>query len=213
MQIDVVDGSVPVQSQNDIDQAFATAVAEEATAAADLHEQLLDQHASHTEDGRKVWDMYAGYDTDDFSLYGFYPAKQKVRKGQGVEWHFGALLSEDHTVSIDRKRAIKKIVAKDFQVLCDPDGDAGPGPDIAPEIGDPPFCNDASHLEVDAATKLFEGAGDGAYKGGTDLESSSIRGANIPGDEAYRVNFPKDLDKTVQYVCSLHPFMIGKVVM
>jgi plastocyanin len=214
MEIDVVDEATPVQTQEEIDSAYSAAVAQEASDAAALHEQLLDQHSSHMEGNRKVWDMYAGYDTEDFALFGFYPAEQRVRRGQGVEWHFGSLVTEDHTVSIDRKRAKKKIISKDFQLACDPDGDDGPGPDGPPELEQPPFCNDPTQFEIDAATRLLTGAGDGKYTGGRDLESASARGANIPGEEeAYQVNFTKDLDKTIPYICAIHPFMIGKIKM
>ena len=213
MEINVVDEAVPVQTQDELDAAYAAAIAAEEADARDLHEQLLNDHSSHMEGDRKVWDMWAGYDTDDFALLAFYPAEQRVRRGQGVEWHFGSLVSEDHTVSIDKRRATRKIVSKDFLVLCDPDGDSGPGPDNPQELKPPPFCNDPSHLEVDAATKLVTGAGDGKYTGGTDLESAAARGGGIPGDEAYQVNFTKDLDKTVKYICAIHPFMIGKVKM
>ena len=213
MEIDVVDEGTPVQTQAEMDAARAAKIADEEADARALHEQLLNDHSSHMENGHKVWDMSVGYDTDDFALLAFYPASQRVRKGQSVEWHFGSLVSEDHTVSIDKERATRKITSKDFLVLCDPDGDSGPGPDTPPELEGPPFCNDPSHLEVDAATKLVTGAGDGRYKGGTDLESAAARGGGIPGAEAFQVDFPKDLDKTVKYICSIHPFMVGRIVM
>jgi plastocyanin len=212
MEIDVVPGDTVVQTQGEIDAAAAAAQADEAADAEALHDQLLTQHGSHFEAGHRVWDMYAGYDTEEFALLGFYPAKQNVRKGQRVEWHFGALMTEDHTVSINKQEAIERIVSKDFLVRCDRDG-GGTLPDDLPDSEAPPFCNDPSQLELDASTKLLLGTGSGKYRGAGDLESSPATGSNIPGPEAYQVAFVKDLDKTVKYICSIHPFMLGKIVM
>jgi plastocyanin len=212
-QVDVVDDATPVQTQAEIDADTATRLADEAADALALHEQLVDEHSSHNENGRKVWDVFAGYDTEVFSLYGFYPAEQKVKKGQAVEYHFDQLTLEDHTASIDRKRTAAKILSKDFIPMCDPDGDQGAGPDTPPELEGPPFCNDPTTLELEAAPKAVLGAGDGEYRGGTDLESPPISGAAFGGIDSFEVVFPKDLDKTITYTCVLHPFMRGKIKM
>ena len=212
MQIDVVDTGTPVQTQAEIDADTAARLEQEGDDARALYNQLKDQHSSHDVNGQKVWDVSVGHDTDEFSLYGFFPTKQKVKKGQAVEYHFEELLSEDHTASIDRKRARSKIVSKDFLLLCDTDGDQGSNPDTDP-AEDFPFCDDISEVELDAAPRLVLGAGDGEYRGGTDLESSPISGANLGGVDHFTVEFPKNLDKTTQYICAFHPDMIGKIVM
>jgi hypothetical protein len=55
-------------------------------------------------------------------------------------------------------------------------------------------------------------AGNGAFRG-ADLESSGIRGANAPGDQNYAVRFPKrSPDAGFKYICLIHPFMRGSVV-
>ena len=74
-----------------------------------------------------------------------------------------------------------------------------------------PFCNDPSQLEVDAATKLVTGAGDGEVQGGhATWRAPPLWGASIPGQEAFDILFPKGLDKTVKYICAIHPFMVGQ---
>ena len=67
MQIDVVAEATPVQTQADIDTARAAAIADDTAAAQALHDGLIDDHSSHLEGDRKVWDMYAGYDTEQAS--------------------------------------------------------------------------------------------------------------------------------------------------
>ncbi|MGH2753560.1 MAG: hypothetical protein ACRDLB_03935 [Actinomycetota bacterium] len=213
MEVDVVDAATPVQTQAEIDAATAAKQAQEAADAEALHEQMLDQHQSHDENGQKVWDVFAGFDTEDFALHAFYPARQKVRKGQAVEWHFGSLVTEDHSASMNVKQARRRIVRKDFLLHCDPDGDAGAGPDTPPELEGPPFCNDPLTLEFDAAPKAIVGAGNGNYRGKKDLESSPISGANLGGEEAFQVDFTKKLDKSVNYMCVIHPHMRAKIVM
>ena len=213
MEIDVVDDASAVQTQADIDTDRDVRLAQEGAEAQALHDQMLDEHSSHTENGRKVWDITVGVDTETFSLYGFYPEVQTVRRGQGVEFHFEQLTLEDHTASIDRKRTKRRIIQRDFQLMCDPDGDAGRGPDEPPELEDPPFCVDPLQVEIDAAPKAVVGAGNGEYLGGGDFESSPVTGPNSGVQGNFQVVFPKDLNKTVRYICVLHPNIKGKIVM
>ena len=103
-------------------------------------------------------------------------------------------------------------ILRNAPIVCDPDGDAGPGPDNPPELEAPPFCNDPSQLEIEIDDRFIPRQGNGAFRG-SDLESSGVRGANARSDQNYVLRFPvRSPDAGFKYLCLIHPFMRGRVV-
>jgi hypothetical protein len=97
--------------------------------------------------------------------------------------------------------------------VCDPDGDAGAGPDVPPELAEPPFCNDPTQLEFELDDRFIAPQGNGVFRGG-DLESSGARGRHAAlGNDAYSLTFRATSPGTgFKYLCLIHPFMRGRVV-
>lgn len=213
LRVQVVPNAEPASDPQALQNKVAQDLNIDRDDALALHNKMKSKRSFHRDAaGKKVWDAWAGFDTRRFSLYDFYPNKLTVRKGDRVRWHFGHLLFEDHTASISKRQAIKQIVSKDFQFGCDPDGDGGAGPDGPPETQGFPFCNDPSHMEVDVAEKLGPPVGNGVYRGGSDLESSGVRGQLGKAFDSYTVRFSAVTDrKGTPYICAIHPFMQGRV--
>lgn len=184
--------------------------------AAALYRQLLTTHQSHMEGTTKVWDAYAGYQNDKWHFFDFFPAKVRIAKGESVQWHFDNL-TEPHTVSMPRQRAMK-VAIRQFTAfgeppLCDPDGDEGTAPDQegSPE---PPFCPEGSEPEIDLNNRFAFTRGDGIFPNELrDFESSGLRGATRPLEpEPFTVKFVKrSKERPYKYICLLHPDMVGKV--
>jgi plastocyanin len=211
MKVDVVGAGEPASDPGDLAEANAAALRQDLDTANALHERFGSRQTSHVAaGGTRVWDAWAGVDSNHVALYGFYPRKLRLDKGDRVQWHFDSLSFEDHTVTMPRGTALE--IAGNSPIACDPDGDAAPGPDNPPDLDAPPFCNDPSQLEIELDDRLIPPQGNGAFRGG-DLESSGVRGANAPGDRNYVLRFPeRSPDAGFRYICLIHPFMRGRVV-
>jgi plastocyanin len=211
MKVDVVGAGDPASDPADIEKENAAALRQDLDTASALHERFGSRRTSHLAvGGNRVWDAWAGVDSNHVALYGFYPRKLRIDKGDRVQWHFDSLSFEDHTVTMPLGTA--REIARNTPIACDPDGDGGPGPDNPPDLEAPPFCDDPSQLEIELDDRLIPPHGNGAFRG-ADLESSGIRGANSPGDQNYAVRFPKrSPDAGFKYLCLIHPFMRGSVV-
>jgi plastocyanin len=210
MRVKVVAGDEEVSDPGDIAQQTRQQIRQDTEHAAALHSKLSDRQTSHRSGGHRVWDAWTGFDTKYLALYAFYPQILNVSKGDTVRWHFDALYFEDHTVTGPTSKG-RRIASQSFVPGCDPDGDAGPGPDNPPDMEDPPFCNDPSQLEFDIPANFVLPRGNGRVTSRHDFESSGISGANIPGPPTFDLRFTKKLDSPYKYLCLIHPFMRGKV--
>lgn len=219
MTIHVVNEGAPASTQDDIDAERKALFAEDSALATETHEGF-ERTFTDNGDGTRTWDAYSGIDVDNISLFGMYPRRLKLDKGDTVRWHFEELIHETHTSSMPVKRA-RKVSSRDGTPACDPDGDAGPGPDQPPSQ-DPqgPFglgCDAGQELEFDRSTKMVVGAGNGIVTGRKDFESSGERGPWTPvpptaGATPYDLTFNRRSHGTAfEYLCQVHPFMRGKV--
>jgi plastocyanin len=211
MRVRVVGAGEETSDPEQIAQEKRQLIERDTDHARALHAKLDARRSFHvTPGGRRVWDAWAGFDTRYFALYDFYPGELTVRSGDRVRWHFDALYFEDHTVTGPRSRALR-IAGQSFVPVCDPDGDAGPGPDTPPETEEPPFCSDPAQLEVDIPAKFNLPHGNGVVTRRKDFESSGVLGSGFPGPGSYDLKFTRELDGAWKYLCMIHPFMRGKV--
>jgi len=212
MKINVVAADQPASTQSGIDAAKATQVAEDTDLGSALHQKLRNRQSKHTTaGGQVVWDAWAGFDSDEVTLYAMYPKVLNLRRGDRVRWHFSQLVSEDHTVTFPLGRGLN-IANAAFVPSCDPDGDEGTAADTPPTSEAPPFCADVSQLEFDIGPEFSLPAGNGRVTSKRDFENSAVRGANFPSDDPYTLRFPeRSGDTPYKYVCLIHPFMRGRV--
>ncbi|MCI0635663.1 MAG: hypothetical protein L0206_17365 [Actinobacteria bacterium] len=212
MRIDVVSAGEPASDPADIDAANAAALTQDLDTSAALHERFSTKQRSHvTPDGRRVWDAWAGVESRHVALFAMYPSKLNIDQGDTVQWHFDSLNYEDHTVTLPIDTA--REIVRNAPIVCDPDGDAGPGPDNPPDIEQPPFCNDPSQFELELDDRFVPAQGNGIFSG-PDLESSGVLGANsTEGDANYELTFKRGSPTSgFKYICLIHPFMRGRVV-
>jgi plastocyanin len=217
LKINVV--ATGVDTQAFVDQAAAAIRAREVDESTALHEKLSKSSTSHRVNGQRVWDAYAGYDTDTFALLDFYPAKLKIHKGDKVRWHFGSLQLEQHGIAFPLSAA-KDAASNGFIPVCDPDGD-GAGPDEF-TVDFETFTCPSGVLELDLSPALLAESGDGKFPGGSQqVENSGLRGRMIPsapgiagGNDPWDLTFTKATDSTgYKYICTFHGgFMNAYVV-
>lgn len=219
LKINVV--STGVDTQTFVDDAAADIRTTETDAASALHAKLSKASTSHKVGGKRVWDAYAGYDTDTFALLDFYPTKLVIKKGDKVRWHFSQLTIEQHGLAFPLDSA-KNIAANEaFIPVCDPDGDSGEGPDTN-TVDFETFSCPSGTLELDMGRVFTAESGDGKFPGGaTKVETSGFRGHNIPsapglagGTNPWDLVFTKTSSaKGYKYICTFHGgFMNAYVV-
>ena len=208
LQVNVVPASETATTQAEIDAYRDATTASDAAAAAALHKKHVNRRVKRN----GAWQAFGGIDGDGFSLLGMYPRRLVIKKGQRVRWRFDRLPFEIHTVSFPFGKA-RQIIQGDFVPACDPDTDAGPGPDNPPELEGPPFCNDPTQLEIEIQPRTIYKYGNGVFKGG-DFETSGIRGDYGLNTNPYTLRFKKRSSKKgFKYLCMIHgAFMRGKVV-
>lgn len=214
MRIKVVPGGEPETTQEQIDNRKARQRAADTESAAALHHKLSKRQSKHvTDTGKVVWDAFAGYDAEGFALLANYPNRLVIRKGQRVRWHASGLFHEDHTVTFPFDKGREVARTQGGTPVCDPDGDAGPGPDNPPELQGPPFCNDPSQLEFDIGARFVEKKGDRRHRM-NDFDSSGIFGAINVGKSPYTLRFTKPTSGAgLRYLCMIHgSFMDGRIV-
>jgi plastocyanin len=215
MKINVVPESDAATSQSAIDSGLASTVAKDQELAQAL-DSSLNEPTSRNVDGKKVWDAYSGFDAHNVTLYRMYPRKLTIAKGDSVRWHFRDLVNEIHTTTFPIPRALELAETVGNIPSCDPD-EGGPGPNNPPDLEGPPFCSDPTQLELTISAEGAFPQGDGVYKGGEDFENSGVRGANLTPpsaeDAPYDLRFSKTSSKKgFKYLCLIHPFMRGTVV-
>lgn len=211
MRVTVVADDAPATTQASIDAAKTSQIAHDTDEAAATHHRLLTKRSKHTTaSGKTVWDSWVGYDLPGVSLLAMYPKKLRIKKGQTVRYHFGSLEYEVHTATFPHTKGLE-IANNSFVPSCDLDGDAGTAADVPPEIPGPPFCNDPSQLELDLDPRMGD-TGNGTLRSRTDFENSGVRGDFLPR-AAWDLKFgARSGDKPFKYVCMIHPFMRGAVV-
>jgi plastocyanin len=208
-RVNVVDNATPATTQAAIDTFRDSTGAADTEEAVALDSRLINRQSKHTTaDGKVVWDAFMGFDKHFLSLDAMYPKKLVIRRGQTVRWH-AVDVYEDHTVTLPRAPALE-VLGRTFVPGCDPDGDAGAGPDNPPELEAPPFCLNPAQVELDIPADAANQFGDGRFNG--DYQNSGIRGAQS-STAPYDLKFTKTTSKKgVKYICLIHgPFMRGRV--
>ncbi len=208
LRIAVVPLSKPASTQQGIDAQKAELLAKDRATAAALDAKYRDKHAFVRRQGRVVWQAWAGIDTATVSLPRMYPERLAIRPGQTVEWHFDKLRHLAHTVTLPAGKA-RSISGDALVPMCDP----GAGGDQPPEVAGPPYCDDPRELEMDVDPRLRGPAGNGAFTGGADFESSGVRGAGFATSKrAFALRFPTQSSPSgFSFRCLLHPSMLGIV--
>jgi plastocyanin len=213
VQITVVASSETATTQAEIDAFAAAKSNHDARAAHKLHETLLVQTAHQ---GGGVVDAFAGYDGPHFTLDHMYPKNIYLQKGQTVTWHFDQLNFEDHTVTFPAKKALT-IAGNTFVPVCDPDGDTGTAPDEPADMTATMLVDvcpgGVSQIEIDIDPRFGPPAGDGVVTSIHDFENSGVEGANAGASDPFTLRFTaKTVTKPYTFICMIHPFMHGKVV-
>lgn len=215
MRIEVVEPA-EASTQAELD-ARSAELLERDTALANALWNSLNNPEKHREGGKVVWDAYAGYDTRNLSFFDNFPKRLTVKKGQKVRYHF-ELENEYHSATTMVDKAFE-VFSESFFPQCDPDGDAGAGPDTMPTSEEPPFCDDPTQLEADMHPLFFGQAGNGAVSSLTDFESSGVRspeslqGGGFGDGKYWDVTMKKaNTKKGFKFICLLHgPGMNNKV--
>ena len=213
LRVNVVPNSQPASDQAALAAATAEAIQQDKNAARALRNRFIDRRTSHlAPGGGRVWDAWAGVDGAHVSVYGMFPGRLVVQKGDTVQWHFDSLVFEDHTVSIPVRVAAP--IADFFEPFWDPDGDLGPGPDNPPDLPNPPFCNDPTEVEMELHDRFTLPAGNGLFAGRNHLETSGVLGANsFLGNADWELTFTKrSPDGGFRYMCMIHTGMRGRVI-
>ena len=213
LRVNVVPNGQPASDPVALAAANAAAIEQDKNAARTLRNRFSDRRTSHlAPGGGRVWDAWAGVDGAHVSVYGMFPGRLVVQKGDTVQWHFDSLVFEDHTASIPVR--VAEPIADFFEPFCDPDGDAGPGPDNPPDMPNPPFCNDPTEVEMELHDRFTLPEGNDLFAGRSHLETSGVLGANtILGDPDWELTFTKrSPDGGFRYMCMIHTGMRGRVV-
>lgn len=221
MKIMVVPGGEDTTTQAEIDAAYEHMRAVDVDTAQALDAKLSKTATKHKDKqtGNWVYDAYAGYDTGVIALFAMYPAKIALNEGDTVRWHFDQLEIEIHTATFPFNEGLR-IAGEGFLPVCDPDGDAGAGPDSFDVDFETFTCPPGSgDLELDLSRELTAQAGNGKFPGG--IESSGVRGLMVPsapdlpgGGDPWDVKFTKASGKKgYKYLCAVHGSeMSGKIV-
>jgi plastocyanin len=208
MKVTVVPGTDPTTQQSDIDAQRANQIARDNDWALATDSRLERQTSHRTASGRTVRDVFQGFDNQFASLNETYPKRINIRRGQRVRFHFDNLNFEAHSATFppDFGRWFGQI--ETFNPVCDPDGDAGPGPDTPPgDPSDPPnVCpGGPSQLEQDFEARSGQGAGNGVVSNRTGLENSGIRGVPTQRFESFDVRFMRRSgDDRFRFFCFFH---------
>lgn len=214
MKVTVVPDLDPTTTQGEIDANRSAKIAQDTDAALALDAKYEAKQTKHrTRSGRMVWDVWQGVDSHWVSLPETYPKRLNIKKGQRVRWHFDQLIYETHsaTFPLDEQRWFADI--ETFNLVCDPDGDGGPGPDTPGDEQDPEICpGGISEVEVDFEAKSAQGTGDGVVNN-QGLQNSGIRGVGTQSFESYDVKFAKKSGrKPYTFFCFFHgPKMFTRV--
>jgi plastocyanin len=192
MKVTVVPDTDPTTEQTDIDAQKANQIAADNDWALATDRRLERPTRHRTASGRTVWDVFQGVDNHFASLNETYPKRLNIRRGQRVRWHFSKLINETHSATFppDFQRWFEQI--ETFNLVCDPDGDTGPGPDTPADFQDPEFCPGGfQEVESDFEPRSAQGAGNGVVRNRSGLENSGIRGNATSRFESFNVRFTR----------------------
>lgn len=221
LRIEVVTDPSEADTQAEVDARGAQQLSEDYNEALALHNKYSAKKTWHiNEQGQKVFDVWVGPGRKWIETLAMYPKKIKIRKGQRVQYHFN-FENEVHTVAMSKESAFD-IMNNTFFPQCDPDGDAGEGPDNMPNFeAETEFelCPDIAQLEFDMDPREIFGAGNGVFNGkASDVEASGIKGhesftGGLINDDPYTVRFKNASNRRgFKYVCTIHGnFMSGRV--
>jgi len=215
LKVEVTDDPAAVTTQESLDAYFKSAKASD-RAAAEATFKAMQKPRFREEDGHRIYQAYAGYESGPIVFDANFPYKLTIRKGDEVEWNFDYEFNF-HTVTFPFKKGVKLANEKGFIFACDPDG-SGEGPDNPPDFEATTPCEDMTQFEFDLARKLTAEAGDGVFPGG--FENSGFKGADAPttsdmsgGTSPWSLTFDKrSTKKGYRYVCAVHgSFMDGRI--
>ncbi|HWL65845.1 MAG TPA: hypothetical protein VNP73_07715 [Actinomycetota bacterium] len=218
LRIRVIAQEGEATTQAELDGAAQDVRAQERATALEIKKEI--NSVSRTREGDHwVYDAFGGYDTETIILFGFYPRKLQIKKGDRVVWHFPLAL-EAHTASFPFKKGLKA-GNRGFAFACDPDG-SGEGPDTPPGRSEEDPCN-PGEPELDLSRKITAQAGDGQFPGGSNkYENSGLKAGWLPtdidgvkgGTEDWALAFnARSSDKGFKYICIFHGRgMTGKVI-
>jgi plastocyanin len=220
MKIVVVPNGEPATTQAEIDTAEAAQFAHDQEWALATHSKMKAKRTSHVAaDGTRVWDAWAGMDSEHASLWEFYPRNLRVKKGQRIRWHFSQLMNEIHTVSMPVPAIFPEDPASFFGPFeCDSPTAADVEATFTPEGGEEPQCPEGTTVEFEFGPFLT-GVGNGTWSGMGDVEHSGFRGADLQHlsppleyNDPFTVKMNKTTGKTpMEYICYIHDEMNGFV--
>lgn len=213
-RVQVVPESTATPTQAEIDAGAAAQDAQDQDEGAALVAKLKRQ-TSHQGSSGKVVDSYVGYDTHDLAIMGIFPSKLNLDKGQTVRYHFAQDEYFAHTMTFPLAQGLD-ISSHLGELVCDPDGDNGPGPDTEAQPA-PPFCAGGfDQVELDIPEHFVTTEGNGILTSATDFESSGFRGGSVPklgptigGNGSWDLRFTKK--GVFRGLCLVHPEMRQKV--
>lgn len=213
MRVTVVPDGQAITTQAEVDSNEAAVNAQQHDEAAAIINRLQKPSRHRTAAGRVVWDAYAGFDGDGWSLNAMFPTTLRIHKGDRVRWHFAQLLGNIHTVTFPRSTALS-LANTDFagqNVRCE-----APGGDTPPDAPPPTFCSSGPQnveFEVRAIGVLPQG-GHKYFGTRTGLRSSGVRGPDGLSTQSYDLKFKRvSPKKGFRYACAVHGAMMsGRVI-
>ena len=216
MKVTVVNPNDASTTQQQIDDSTEATLAADEAAAMDLHRDLITRREfTRRPNGTRVWQAWAGFDTEDFSLFAMYPRQLNLKRGDKVRWNFDQLHHETHTVTQPRGRALQ--VVNNEPIFCDPNGDDTAGGETPATFSQTagPTCPAGTEIEFIITETFALPQGDGVVRRHRDFENSGVRGhlgdPPAPGFAPYTLKFAKRSRKAYKYTCLIHPFMRGRV--
>jgi plastocyanin len=212
MRVSVVPEGTATTTQAQINGNEAAVNAQQRDEAAAIINRLQKPTHHKTAAGRVVWDAYAGYDGDGWSLDAMFPTTLRINKGDRVRWHFAQLLGNVHTVTFPRSTAIS-LANKDFagqNVVCE-----SPTGDTAPDAPPPTFCSSGPQ-NVEVHVRAIGVLPQGSHKffgTKTGLRSSGVRGPDGLTTASYDLKFKRvSPKKGFRYACAIHGAMMSGTV-
>ena len=215
-KVEVVAPNETASTQQELDTRAALLLRKDYEDALAFHRKMGAKRTFHTNaQGQKVYDIWVAPDLGPIEFLASYPKRISVPQGARVMYHFNDE-NEPHSATFGGQ----DIVNNGFMPACDPDGDAGAGPDTEPTFGEAgPTCEPGAELEIDLDPRAILEAGDGRHTGRTDYESSGVKAPIFPEEtdfdsQPWTVRMTKaSNDKGFKYYCIVHGgFMGGRVV-
>ena len=216
-QVEVVAPNEAASTQAELDTRAAQLLRKDYEDALAFHRKMGAKKTFHMNaQGQKVYDIWVAPDMGPVEFLASYPKKISVPQGSRVMYHFTDE-NEPHSATFPGNG---EILQNGFMPVCDPDGDAGAGPDTEPTFGEAgPTCEPPAELEIDIDPRIIHETGDNRHTGRTDYENSGIKAPIFPEEtdfnaDPWTVRMTKTSnDKGFKYICIVHGgFMGGRVV-